>query len=299
MLRARVERRKKDIYWKDRAFRKVLQFASIGLLVLLISFGVFLYRGADAVFAKEGLGFITGSVWDPVAENFGVLPVIYGTLMTSLLALLIAAPTAIAVAIGLNEILPRKLGSMLGILIELLAAIPSVVYGLWGVFVLVPWVRTHVGGYGIGLFTASLILSLMILPGITSICREVFSSVPKSQREAALALGCTRWEMIKVAIIHSSWSGIFGAIILGLGRALGETMAVTMLIGNRAEITASLLSPAQTMASVIANEYAEAVSAMHSSALMGVGFVLFCITLLSNLFARALIRSRKPGGAPA
>ncbi len=297
MLRAPIEKRRKDIYWKDRFFRKSLQLVSIGLLLLLILFGFFLFRGAQPVFVKEGVGFLTGSVWDPVAENFGVLPVIYGTLMTSFLALLIAAPTAIAVAIGLNEVLPRRLGSVLAVLIELLAAIPSVVYGLWGIYVLVPWVRTHIGGYGIGLFTASLILSIMILPGITSICREVFATVPRPQREAALALGCTRWEMIRVAIIQSSWSGIFGAVILGLGRALGETMAVTMLIGNRAEISASLLGPAQTMASVIANEYAEAVSPMHSSALMGVGFVLFCISLLSNFTARVLIRSRGAGRA--
>ena len=244
--------------------------------------------------------------WDPVNGHFSALPFIYGTLVSSFLALLIAVPLAVGVAIFLTEMCPRMLRGPLAFLTELLAAIPSVIYGLWAVFVLVPLLREHVNpllsgwlgwtGFfadenptGLGFVSSAVILAIMILPIISSLTREVMSSVPHSQREAVLALGATRWEMIRMGVLRNARIGIVGAIILGLGRALGETMAVTMVIGNSPDIHRSLLSTGSSMASVIANEYAEATSDLHLSALTEIGLALFVVTIIVNGFAQLLV----------
>jgi phosphate transport system permease protein len=300
-----MKKKKKDVRSSDRIFQYVLRTAGLLLILVLIALLFNLFRLAMPAFRATGFSFVTGSEWDPTSETFQVLPVIYGTLVSSFLALLISVPVSLGASICLTELAPRRLGRVLSFLIEMLAAIPSVVYGLWGIFVLAPWIRVTVGPFiikyfgfipifsgpvfGVGMFTAGLMLAIMITPTITAICREVFLAIPMSQREAALALGATRFEMIKIAVIRSSFSGIFGAVILGLGRALGETMAVTMVIGNRAEIAASVFAPGQTMASVIANEYAEATGDIHLSALAGVGVVLFGVSALINSLARILI----------
>ena len=254
-----------------------------------------------------GFGFLTSSTWDPVRQVFGAAPAIYGTIVSSLVALAIATPLALGVAIFLSEFAPGWLRQPVAFLVDLLAAIPSVVYGLWGIFVLLPLMREylmpflrdtlHLGGtplfsgpaYGPSMLAAGVILAIMVLPYISSVSREVLLAVPRSQREAALALGATRWEAIRGAVIPYARSGIVGGVILGLGRALGETMAVTMLIGNRHEIAASLFAPGYTMASLIANEFAEASGDLHLSALMAVGFTLFVITILVNALARWLV----------
>ncbi len=244
--------------------------------------------------------------WDPVNEHFSALPFIYGTLVSSFLALLIAVPLAIGLAIFLTEMCPRGLRSPLAFLTELLAAIPSVIYGLWAVFVLVPLLREHVNplliktlGWtglftdenptGLGFLAAGVILAIMILPIVSSLTREVMTAVPHSQREAVLALGATRWEMIRMGVLRNARIGIVGAIILGLGRALGETMAVAMVIGATPEIHRSLLSNGSSMATVIANEYAEAVSDMHLSALTEIGLALFVVTIIVNALAQLLM----------
>jgi phosphate transport system permease protein len=234
------------------------------------------------------------------------LPFIFGTIASSLLALLIALPLSLGVAVFLAELAPRWIERPLSFLVELLAAIPSIVYGLWGIFVLVPWLRAHVQlflgkelgflplfkgpNYGFGMLAAGLILAIMILPIITSISRDVLKSVPDIYREAALGLGATRWETTRI-ILKDARSGIFGATLLGLGRALGETMAVTMVIGNRPEISASLFSPAYSMASVLANEFAEATTSMYTAALIEIALVLFVVTVLLNALARLVIWS--------
>ena len=299
------KRARREIHLGDLVFSYFLRALSFGLALLLAVIGFFLFRGAFASISRYGWSFVTESVWDPVQEVFGSAPVLYGTLVSSLIAVSIAAPLSVAIALFLNEVVPPKIGKTIGFLVEMLAAIPSVVYGLWGSFVLAPWLRTRIEPilaqdlgwipifsgpyYGVGMLAAGLILSIMIIPTVFSISREIFKTIPTAQREAALALGATRWEMMKISILGSSKSGIGGAIILGLGRALGETMAVTMVIGNRAEISASLLAPAQTMASVIANEYAEATSDIHLSALIEIGFLLFVVTFIINAFARLFI----------
>jgi phosphate transport system permease protein len=246
------------------------------------------------------------SYWDPINGNFSALPFIYGTLVSSFLALLMAVPLAIGVAVFLTEMCPRGLRGPLAFLTELLAAIPSVIYGLWAMFILVPILREHIDpllgqwlGWtglfandnptGLGFLASGVILAIMILPIISSLTREVMSAVPHSQREAALALGATRWEMIRVGVLRNARIGIVGAIILGLGRALGETMAVTMVIGNSPDIHHSLLSTGSSMASVIANEYAEAVTDLHLSALTEIGLALFVLTIIVNALARLLV----------
>jgi phosphate transport system permease protein len=262
-----------------------------------------------------GLSFLTSSVWDPVRGVFGAAPAIYGTIVSSILALVLATPLALGVAIFLSEFAPRWLRQPVAFLVDLLAAIPSVVYGLWGIFVLLPLLRVHVmpflrdtlglgatpffsgAAYGPSMFAAGVILAIMVLPYISSVSREVLLAVPRSQREAALALGATRWETIRGAVLPYAKSGIVGGIILGLGRALGETMAVTMLIGNTHTISTSLLAPGYTMASLIANEFAEASGELHLSALMAVGFTLFVITIIVNAIARWLVWQVTRGGA--
>jgi phosphate transport system permease protein len=297
----------------DRVFRGVLTLAAISIPVLLGFLVVELYQGSRLAIGKFGFSFVTTSVWDPVAEVFGALPLIFGTLVSSALALLIAIPLSLGVAIFLTEFAPRWMRQPIAFLIQLLAAIPSVDYGLWGIFVLIPLLRTtlfpflrSVFGflpffqgpiYGPSMLTASIILAIMIMPFIMSVSREVLLAVPDSQRQAALALGATRWEAVITAVVPYARSGIMGAIILGLGRALGETMAVTMLIGNRHEIASSLFAPGYTMASAIANEFTEAVGDMHLSALAYVAFVLFIVTVLVNAAARLLIWRVSKGAA--
>jgi phosphate transport system permease protein len=244
--------------------------------------------------------------WDPVGSEFSALPFLFGTLVSSFLALLIAVPLAVGLAIFLTEMCPRALRGPLAFLTELLAAIPSVIYGLWAVFILVPLLREYVNpklvqwlGWtglftsdnptGLGFLAAGVILAIMILPIISSLTREVMTAVPHSQREAVLALGATRWEMIRMGVLRNARIGIVGAIILGLGRALGETMAVTMVIGNTPEIHKSLLSNGSSMAAVIANEFTEAVSNMHLSALIEIGLALFIVTIIVNGFAQLLV----------
>ena len=289
----------------DRVFKGVLMLlaATVPVLLFLLAFG--LWRGAAPAIDRYGLGFITGSTWDPVTEKFGALPLIFGTLVSSALALLIAVPLSLGVAIFLTEFAPQRIRGPVAFLIEMLAAIPSVVYGLWGIFVLIPFLRAVVFPvlrdlfgflpfftgpiYGPSMLSAALILAIMVMPFIMSVSREVLLAVPASQREASLALGATRWEAAWTAVVPYARSGIIGAVILGLGRALGETMAVTMLIGNRHDISASLFAPGYTMAAAIANEFTEATADIHLAALTYVAFTLFVITLLINGVARLLI----------
>lgn len=278
---------------------------AIPLLLLLIAYEV--GTAAWPAFRAFGLSFLTSSNWDVVNGSFGAAPAIFGTIVSSLIALIIATPLALGVAIFLSEFAPRWLRQPVGFLVDLLAAIPSVVYGLWGIFVLIPLLRDHTmpflrdtlhlgatpfftgPAYGPSMLAAGVILAIMALPYISAVSREVLRAVPRSQREAALALGATRWETIRDAVLPNARSGVIGGIILGLGRALGETMAVTMVIGNRPEISPSLFAPGYTMASLIANEFSEATNDMHLSALMAVGGVLFLITIVVNAIARWLV----------
>jgi phosphate transport system permease protein len=264
--------------------------------------------------AKFGFKFFIGSAWDPVNENFGALPFVYGTIVSSIVALVLAVPLAVGVAVFLTEMCPKALRGFLSFVTELLAAIPSVVYGLWAIFVLVPLLRGYVDpilikvlgwtglftapDFGIGMFAAGVILAIMILPIISSLTREVMTAVPHTQREAVLALGATRWEMIRMGVLRNARIGIVGSIILGLGRALGETMAVAMVIGSSPTISKSLLAPAATMASVIANEFAEASDDTYRSALIEIGLALFLVTIVVNIFARLLVWA-VTRGAPA
>jgi phosphate transport system permease protein len=289
----------------DRIFKGLLTLAAL-VVPTLLGFLIYeLWTGAELAVARFGLDFVTSSTWDPVAEQFGALPLLFGTLLSSLIALLIAVPLSLGVAIYLTEFAPKSLRQPVTFLIGLLAAIPSVVYGLWGIFVLIPLLRTTVFPflrntlgflpffqgpiYGPSMLSAGIILAIMVMPYIMSVSREVLSAVPNTQREAALALGATRWEAVMTAVIPYAKSGIMGAVILGLGRALGETMAVTMVIGNRHEIAASLFAPGYTMAAAIANEFTEAVGDLHLSALAYVAFLLFVVTVLVNAAARLLI----------
>ncbi len=289
----------------DRLFRLSTGFLAFLVLALLAGFAVVLAMESRLSLAKFGLGFFTSSNWDPVSEEFGALPFVYGTVATSAIALLIAVPLSLGVALCMVEMLPQWLATRIGFLVELLAAIPSVVYGLWGIFVLGPWLRDEIDpllarylGFlpqfqgphiSVSLFTAGVLLSVMVIPYITAVCTEVFRVVPQTQREAALALGATRWEMIRMAVIPYGYTGVIGAIILGLGRALGETIAVAMVIGNRPEISASLFLPSSTLASAIANEFTEATGDMYLSALVELGLVLMVLAVVLNAAARALV----------
>jgi len=291
----------------DRVYQIVITAFAVSIPLLLLLIAISIGVAAWPALARSGLSFVTGSKWDVAAGEFGAAPAIYGTIVSSIIALVLATPLALGVSIFLAEIAPRWLRQPVGFLVDLLAAIPSVVYGLWGIFVLIPILRDPVApflrdtlrlgttplfsgpNYGYSMLAAGVILAIMILPFISAVTREVLLAVPRSQREAALALGATRWEMIRDAVLPYARSGIIGGIILGLGRALGETMAVTMLIGNRPEISASLFAPGYTMASLIANEFSEATSDLHLSALMAVGAVLFVVTLIVNALARWLV----------
>jgi phosphate transport system permease protein len=289
----------------DRVFKLLLTLGAVSVPILL-GFLVFeLWQGSRPAIAKFGLGFATSSVWDPVTEEFGAFPLIFGTLVSSLVALVIAVPLSLGVAIYLTEFAPKAVRQPVAFLISLLAAIPSVVYGLWGIFVLIPLLRKSVFPllrsslgflplfqgpiYGPSMLAAGIILAIMVMPYVMSVSREVLMAVPNTQREASLALGATRWEAVITTVVPYARSGIIGAVILGLGRALGETMAVTMLIGNRHEIASSLFAPGYTMAAAIANEFSEAVGDMHLSALVYVAFLLFLVTVIVNAGARLLI----------
>jgi phosphate transport system permease protein len=297
----------------DAVFR--LLMLAVALLMVGIVLAMVIALGADSMLSLRqfGFGFLTGRVWDPIRGEFGALPFIYGTVASSLIALLISVPFSLGIAIFLVEQAPSYIARPVGFLVELLAAIPSVVYGLWGIFVLAPFLRTYVEpalaktlGFlpffkgsitGLGLLTGGIILAIMVTPIISAVVRDVLTAVPGSQREAALALGATKWEMIRVVLVNGA-PGIAGAVILGLGRALGETMAVTMVIGNRPEISLSLFDPSYTIASAIANEFTEATGDLYLSALVELGLILFLVTFIVNGIARVLVWNvtRKTGG---
>jgi phosphate transport system permease protein len=294
-----------ELNWGDFLFRRTTALCALLIVAVLALMAVQMTRASALGFWHFGWSFLVGTVWDPGARVFGALPFLYGTVVSSLLALGLAVPVSLGVAIYLSEFAPAWLRTIVGFLVELLAAVPSVVYGLWGVFVLAPWLRdsveprllAHLGflpwfqgpQHGFGMLCGAVILAIMVTPTVSSVSREVLHAVPLSLREAALALGATRWEAVRVAVLPHARSGLIGAILLGLGRALGETMAITMVIGNRAEISSSLFSPAYTMASVIANEFSEATDELHLGALAEVGLLLFVVTVVLNLIARLLV----------
>ena len=289
----------------DRLFAAGALLCALSVIAIVALISRELILKSQMSLDKFGFGFFIGHDWDPVSGSFGALPFIYGTLVSSFVALLIAVPLAIGIAAFTTEICTPKLRGPLALGVELLAAIPSVIYGLWGIFVLAPLLRMHLQpwlahyfgwtgffsgpNYGIGMLAAAIILAIMIIPVITSISREVMLAVPQNQREAVLALGATRWEVVRLGVLRNARAGIFGAVILGLGRALGETMAVTMLIGNRPEISKSLFAPGYTLASVIANEFSEASDDLYLSALVEIGLALFVVTLIVNVCARLLV----------
>lgn len=297
----------RDSALADAGFKSLATLCALAVLAIV---GLIVFELVDQShlsISKFGLKFLVKEIWDPVAEDFGALPFIYGTLVSSLVALALAVPLSLGTALFITEICPARIRGTLSLLVELLAAIPSVIYGLWGIFVLAPFLRVHVQPflakylgwtglfsgpkYGIGMLAAGVILAIMILPIIASITREVVTAVPRQQREAALALGATTWEMLRMAVLRNARGGILGAVILGLGRALGETMAVTMVIGNRPEIAKSLFAPGYTLASVIANEFTEAVGNVYLSALVEMALILFVVTLIVNALAGLLVWS--------
>jgi len=291
----------------DRVFRLATGAVAALVLLIVVGIGFELTRQSTMSIRKFGFGFWTGTTWDPVSGEFGARPFIWGTLYSSVLALLLATPIALGIAIYISELSPRFLRQPLAYLTELLAAIPSIVYGLWGVFVLVLLVRKFELAtpeflkkvplfkgppLGVGMLAAAVILAIMVVPFTSSVAREILKNVPSAQREAAYALGATRWEAIKVAIGFGK-TGIIGAIMLGFGRALGETMAVTMVIGNNPQVTASLYAPQYTMSAVIANEFTEAADELYLHALIEIGLLLFIITIAINAISRLLIWSMK------
>jgi phosphate transport system permease protein len=289
----------------DLGFRLGTGTFAVLVCLIVVGIGVVLANESWLSIAKFGLGFWRGTTWDPVAGEFGAFPFIWGTLYSSLLALLISTPIALGIAIFLSELSPSVLKQPLIFLTELLAAVPSIVYGLWGIFVLVPLVRQlqvltpewlrrvplfSGPPLGVGMLAAGLVLAVMVIPFIASVAREILKAVPVAQREAAYALGATRWEAIRMAL-HYGRTGIMGAVMLGLGRALGETMAVTMVIGNNPQVSASLFAPQYTMAAVIANEFTEAAGQLYLDALVEIGLVLFTITVIINILSQLLIWS--------
>jgi phosphate transport system permease protein len=289
----------------DRVFHSAMTVCGLAVLGVLVLIVYELVAGSSLSWHAFGLKFFGGSDWDPVNVQFGALPFIYGTLLSSLVALIIAVPLAVGVAVFTTEMCPKALRGPLSFFVELLAAIPSVIYGLWAIFILVPLLSKYVQPflaetmgwtglfegppYGIGMLAAGIILAIMIVPIISSITREVLLVVPQHQREGVLALGATRWEMIRVGVLRNARAGIVGGIILGLGRALGETMAVTMVIGNRPEIAKSLFAPGYTMASVLANEFSEATGDVYLSSLIEIGLALFLVTIIVNALAQLLV----------
>jgi phosphate transport system permease protein len=293
----------------DSFFKYLTRAAAITVLAIL--FGVFasLALGAWPAFRTFGLDFLTVQSWNPVTEKFGALAPVYGTILTSLIAMLIAVPVGIGIAIFLTELCPRLLRHPIGIAIELLAGIPSIIYGIWGLFVFAPYMQQHIQpvvidlfgsvpvfnqifagpAYGIGMFTAGLILAIMVIPFVSSISRDVFNATPAVLKESAYALGCTKWEVIWRVVLPFGRSGVLGGVMLGLGRALGETMAVTFVIGNAHRISASILAPGTTISATIANEFTEAVGDIYFSSLIALGFILFVITFIVLAIARYML----------
>jgi phosphate transport system permease protein len=293
----------------DTIFKWFTLISAITVLVLLAGVMVALLHGSLPAWRTFGLGFLTSESWNPVTEKFGALPAIYGTLLTSFIAMLIGVPISLGIAIFLTEISPERLRRPIGIAIELLAGIPSIIYGIWGLFVFAPWFQQHVQPllidgfadipvlnqlfagppYGIGMLTAGLILAVMVLPLVTSITREVFDTVPPVLKEAAYGVGCTRWEVVRRVVIPYTRVGIIGGVMLGLGRALGETMAVTFVIGNAHRIVPSVLAPGTTISASIANEFTEAVGDLYTSSLVALGLILFFITFVVLALARLML----------
>ncbi len=294
-----------DSYLPDKFFRSIVTSITLFIPAVFLLLVIMLFQKALPSITKFGLDFVFGSSWDSVRNNYGVLPFIYGTFVSSFLALLLAAPFGIGAAVYLSEISASKFREFIATMIDMLAAIPSVVYGLWGIFVLGPFLADYVQPFlaryfgflpffqgppqGLSLMTASLILAIMILPTITSVSREVLTVVPNSLRESAMALGATKYETVKMAVLPPSLSGILGSIILALGRAVGETMAVTMVIGNRPEMSLSLFAPAYTLSSVIANEFAEAASDIQVSVMIEIALILLLVTIIINGIAKVMI----------
>ena len=280
---------------------------ALAVFALIALIGYELFRGSQLSLQKFGWHFLVSSDWDPVNDVYGALPFIFGTLVSSAIALVIAVPLSVATAVYLTELAPNRIRQPIIIFIELLAAVPSVILGLWGIFVMVPFLRDHVfplvqnclgflplfqgPHYGPCMLAAGIIVAIMIIPIITSLSREILRSVPGLQREAAYALGATRWEVTRIAVLSYAKKGLFGAVILGLGRALGETMAVTMVIGNLPQIVPSLFAPADTLASTIANQFNEATGSLYPSALFEIGLVLLGVTALVNVFAQLLLKT--------
>ena len=297
-------------FFGDKFFKGLVIGASVYTLFMVALVFFALAEGSIPIFQEEGFNFITGTDWNAVEgrESFGALPYIIGTLVSSTIAMAIAVPISIGIAIFITEMMKNKIGTVLSFIVELLAAVPSIIYGLWGLFVFRFWIRDYVeeplhntfgdfslfaqAPFGLDVFTAGIILAIMIIPIITAVSREVIKAIPHSQKEAAYALGATRWEMVKTAILPSSKTGLMGATFLGLGRAIGETMLVTLVIGNAiglAAIPTSLFSQSQTLSSIIANEFNEASNDLHLSALIGLGLVLFVITIFINVAAIYII----------
>ena len=301
----------------DIAFKSLTLISAITVLVLLAGVMLALLHGSLPAWRAFGLGFLTSESWNPVTEKFGALPAIYGTLITSIIAMLIGVPVSLGIAFFLTEICPERLRRTVSIAIELLAGIPSIIYGIWGLFVFAPWFQATVQPflidtfanipvlnqlfagppYGIGMLTAGVILAIMVLPFITSITREVFETVPPVLKEAAYGMGCTRWEVIRRVVIPYTRVGIIGGVMLGLGRALGETMAVTFVIGNAHRIVTSLLAPGTTISASIANEFTEATGELYTSSLIALGLILFFITFVVLAAARFMLMriERKAG----
>ena len=293
----------------DSIFRHLTRTAAITVLVLLGCVILSLFLGSLPAFRTFGLNFLVEQRWNPVTERFGALAPIYGTLVTSLIAMLIAVPVGLLIALFLTELCPQWLRRPIGIAIELLAGIPSIIYGIWGLFVFAPFLQAYVQPflisifgripvlstlfegppYGIGMLTAGLILAIMVLPFITSISRDVFEAVPSVLKEAAYGLGCTTWEVARNVVLPYTRVGVIGGVMLGLGRALGETMAVTFVIGNAHRISASLIAPGTTISSAIANEFTEAVGDLYTSSLIALGLILFIITFIVLAIARYLL----------
>jgi phosphate transport system permease protein len=292
--------------WSDKIYRTILRAAALVTVLLIVAIAVELYLASTEAQKTFGWGFVTSSEWNPVTQKFGALPFIVGTLYTSFVALLIAIPIGVGTAVFLSELAPRWLRDPISFLVELLASVPSVIYGLWGVFILCPWLAAHVetpisksplgkwpifdaAPNGNDILSAAIILAIMVLPFITAVSRDILRAVPKATREGSYALGATQWETIKGIVLPYGRSGIIGAIVLGLGRALGETMAVTMVIGNNPSIHLPLFSPGYTMSSIIANEFNEASFSLYRSSLIEIALILFAISMIVNSLARVLI----------
>jgi len=293
----------------DTAFRHVTRAAAAGVLLLLSAVIVSLISGATPALRTFGFEFFVSDRWNPVTEKFGALPAIYGTLLTSFIAMLFAVPIGLLIAYFLTELCPQWLRRPIGIAIELLAGIPSIIYGIWGLFVFAPFLQATLQPflidtlgnvpiiaplfsgppYGIGMLTAGLVLTIMVLPFITSISRDVFEAVPPVLKEAAYGLGCTTWEVVRYVVLPYARVGVIGGVMLGLGRALGETMAITFVIGNAHRISASILAPGTTISATIANEFTEAVGDLYTSALIALGLILFIITFIVLAAARYLL----------